>query len=169
MQLIKTVVIGALVLGAGTGAATAQGTAPPCNSDAHRAFDFWVGEWNVHGPQGKVAGTNSITREYDGCVIHEHYVTGRGYSGESLNAYDPTRGVWHQTWVDSSGALLLLEGGMRGTSMVLEGKAPGADGKIALQRISWTPAADGSVRQLWEAQGADGKWSVVFDGKYTRK
>jgi hypothetical protein len=33
---------------------------------------------------------------------------GGGYSGESLNEYDAARKVWHQTWVDSSGTLLLF-------------------------------------------------------------
>jgi len=65
--------------------------AGPCDAPAHRAFDFWIGEWQVRTPDGKVAGTNRIDREYDGCVLHERYNTGRGYSGESLNAYDPGR------------------------------------------------------------------------------
>ena len=46
----------------------------------------------------------------------------RGFSGESLNVYDPARKVWHQTWVDNSGTLLLIEGGVRGKDMVLEGE-----------------------------------------------
>jgi len=40
---------------------------------------------------------------------------------------------------------------------------------MARQRITWTPAADGNVRQLWEAADDEGAWSVVFDGRYTRK
>ncbi|WP_265583832.1 hypothetical protein [Chitinimonas koreensis] len=84
--------------------------ASPCDSSAHRAFDFWLGEWQVHTPDGKLAGTNRISSEYNGCVLHERYDTGRGFSGESLNSYDAGRKVWHQTWVDTSGTLLLLEG-----------------------------------------------------------
>ena len=61
---------------------------------------------------GKLAGRNRIEREYGGCVLHERYDTGRGYTGESLNAFDQLRGTWHQTWVDSSGLLLLIEGGL---------------------------------------------------------
>jgi hypothetical protein len=30
-------------------------------------------------------------REYGGCVLHERYDTGKGYSGESLNVYDAAR------------------------------------------------------------------------------
>ena len=112
---------------------------------------------------------NKITGEYGGCVLHERYDTQRGYSGESLNIYDATRKVWHQTWVDSSGTLLLLEGGMRDGKMVLEGQTVGDDGSISRQRISWTPHANGSVRQFWESTDATGKWTTAFDGLYTRK
>ena len=75
-----------------------------------RQFDFWLGRWEVHTPDGKLAGVNRIEREYGGCVVHEHYDTGKGYTGESLNIYDAARKVWHQSWVDSSGTLLLLDG-----------------------------------------------------------
>jgi hypothetical protein len=148
----------------------AQAAPPgPCSSAEHRQFDFWIGDWQVHKPDGTFAGLNRITREYGGCVIHEHYATGKGYSGESLNAYDAARKVWHQTWVDDSGVLLTLEGRWNGKSMVLEGLAPGPDGGMAKQRITWTPNADGSVRQLWESADAKGAWTVAFDGRYTKK
>ena len=101
-------------------------------------------------------------------MVHEHYVTGKGYSGESLNIYDASRKVWHQSWVDTDGLLLILEGHWTGKSMVLEGQAPDASGAIVRQRITWTPKPDGSVRQLWESADAKGAWSVVFDGQYTK-
>jgi hypothetical protein len=142
---------------------------PPCSSAEHRQFDFWIGDWRVQTPDGKLAGINRITQEYGGCVIHEHYVTGKGYSGESLNTWDAARKVWHQTWVDNSGLLLTLEGGWDGKSMILQGLAPTPAGSMARQRITWTPNDDGSVRQLWEAADEKGAWSVVFDGRYTRK
>lgn len=140
-----------------------------CGASEHRQFDFWLGEWNVRTPAGKLAGVNSIKREYDGCVLRERYSTDRGYSGESLNVYDAGRKVWHQTWVDTDGALLLLEGGLRGDSMVLEGQSVGTNGQVTKHRITWTPNADGSVRQHWESTDAKGQWITAFDGKYTKK
>ncbi len=140
-----------------------------CESAMRRAFDFWLGNWQVHKTDGTIAGYNKITSEYGGCVIHEHYTTDRGYSGESLNMYDATRGVWHQTWVDSAGTLLTLEGGLRNGKMVLDGQLVGKDGKAAKQRITWTPNTDGTVRQLWEATDAQGKWTTSFDGVYSRR
>jgi len=143
--------------------------AAACDSASFRQFDFWLGEWQVHTPDGKLAGTNRIERQYDGCVIHEHYTTGRGYSGESLNIYDEPRKLWHQTWVDNSGMLLSIEGQWIDGKMVLQGESTGSDGVITRHRISWTPNADGSVRQLWESTDAKGAWSVAFDGLYTKK
>jgi hypothetical protein len=154
---MKRLILGVLGFAAGLGQA-----APPaaCSSAEHRQFDFWIGDWQVHKPDGTFAGINRIAREYNGCVIHERYATGKGYSGESLNTYDAARKVWHQTWVDDGGLLLTLEGGWNGKSMVLAG---------GRQRITWTPGADGTVRQLWEAADEKGAWSVVFDGRYTKK
>jgi hypothetical protein len=149
--------------------AVSASLAAPCESDAHRQFDFWLGEWNVHTPDGKLAGVNRIEREYDGCVLHERYATERGYKGESLNSYDPGRKVWHQTWVDNQGTLLLLEGGLQGQSMVLQGRTTQPGDKVTKHRITWTPNPDGSVRQYWESADSKGGWKPVFDGKYTRR
>ena len=145
--------------------------APPqaCSSSEHRQFDFWIGDWQVHRADGSFAGINRVTQEYGGCVIHEHYATGHGYSGESLNTYDAARKVWHQTWVDDGGLLLTLEGQWDGKRMILQGVAPGPNGNAAKQRITWTPNGDGSVRQLWETADEKGTWSVAFDGQYTKR
>lgn len=169
MRLLKSLLFGAMTLSV-SATTLAQASAPPpaCNSAEHHAFDFWLGEWNVHA-NDKLAGTNSIQREIGGCVLHERYETGSGYSGESFNIYDAPRKVWHQTWVDTAGLLLTLEGGFRDGKMVLEGQTVGADGSITKHRISWTPNADGSVRQLWESTNTAGVWTVAFDGKYTRR
>lgn len=149
--------------------ASPAGAAGACEASEHRQFDFWLGDWEVRTPDGRLAGVNSISSEHGGCVLHERYSTSRGYGGESLNAYDASRKVWHQTWVDTSGLLLLLEGGLRGKSMVLEGQTTGADGQVTRHRISWTPNGDGTVRQHWESTDVTGQWTTAFDGSYTRK
>ncbi|MES1190665.1 MAG: hypothetical protein ABUS47_06245 [Steroidobacter sp.] len=143
-------------------------TSDHCDTPEHHTFDFWVGDWQVRTPDGKLAGHNHVTQEYGSCVVHEHYTTMHGYSGESLNIYDVNRKVWHQTWVDSDGMLLTLEGTFHHGKMILQGQLVDRHGKSTRQRITWTPSADGSVRQLWEAAGQDAKWHVVFDGIYTR-
>jgi hypothetical protein len=135
MHLLNSALLGALALGV-VAPAPAQSPPPSCSAAEHRAFDFWIGEWNVHGATGKLAGTNSIKREIGGCVLHERYDTGRGYSGESFNVYDAPRKVWHQTWVDSAGLLLLLEGRVHDGKTVLEGQTAGTDGKVTKHRIT---------------------------------
>jgi hypothetical protein len=149
--------------------AVSPSLAATCDTPAHHQFDFWLGEWNVHTADGNLAGQNRIEREYGGCVLHERYTTERGYQGESLNSYDAGRKVWHQTWVDNQGTLLLLEGGLKGTSMVLSGQNVDAGGKVTKHRITWTPNPDGSVRQHWESTDAKGQWRTAFDGRYTRR
>ncbi|MGB8857364.1 MAG: hypothetical protein WCC58_11935 [Burkholderiales bacterium] len=140
-----------------------------CSDPEHRQFDFWLGDWEVRTTDAKLAGVNRISREYDGCVVHERYTTGRGYSGESLNIYDAGRKTWHQTWVDTTGTLLLLEGGLRDGSMVLEGQTVGADRQLTRHKITWTPNSNGGVRQHWQSTDAKGIWTTIFDGTYTRK
>lgn len=140
----------------------------PCAEPNYRQFDFWLGTWDVYKPDGTLVGRNEIRRDYDGCVIRERYSTPRGYRGESLNSYDPVRGLWHQTWVDNAGTLLHLSGQLEQGSMVLTGQSFANDGKPIAQRIRWTPNADGSVRQTWDQQLESPLWKTVFDGTYRR-
>jgi hypothetical protein len=142
----------------------------PCSVAQYRQFDFWLGNWTVTSRRtGKVAGTNNVTREYGGCVVMEHWSGVRGLHGSSFNTYDAGRRVWHQTWVDDRGTLLLLDGGLHAGSMVLQGRTVGTDGKSMLNRITWTPLRNGTVRQHWTVSSDDGKtWSDAFDGIYTR-
>lgn len=143
-----------------------------CDSGEHRQFDFWIGDWDVSS-NGKPAGTNSIQSIHDGCALQENWQGAGpgGISGTSFNIYDQATGRWHQTWVDSSGTLLLLDGEMVDGAMVMSGTRPTGDDKgVALHRISWTPNPDGTVRQLWEASTDGGdSWAVLFDGLYTRQ
>jgi len=143
---------------------------PPCSTGKYHQFDFWIGEWIVTS-NGQKAGTNSIHPVHGGCALQENWQGAGpgGISGSSFNIYDQVSDRWHQTWVDSSGTLLQLDGGWQGGSMVLEGKRPAADGNgVASHRISWTPHADGSVQQLWEASKDGQSWTVLFDGLYEK-
>jgi hypothetical protein len=135
--------------------------AAPCETPEHRQFDFWAGEWTVTTPNGQTAGTNRITKIAAGCALLEEWTGARGMTGKSLNIYDASRGVWHQTWVDSTGTLLTIEGRFENGAMRLSS---------AGNRITWTPLDGGDVRQLWEQSKDGGKtWAVVFDGRYRKK
>lgn len=141
---------------------------PACGAPEHRQFDFWVGEWAVT-EAGKTAGTNRIERILDGCALLESWQGTSGYRGNSLNFYDSTRKRWHQTWIGTDGESLALEGVFAAGNMVLAGtRTDPSTGQTTHHRITWTPRADGTVRQLWETS-RDGKaWSTAFDGHYSR-
>ena len=138
------------------------------DSSQYHAFDFWIGEWQVRTSDGNLAGHNRIERRCGGCALHEQYTTSRGYSGESLSIYDITRKVWHQTWVDNDRLLLLLEGNLQHKSMVLDGRTVSDGAQLTHHRITWTPNADGSIRQLWESTNGNGERVISFDATYTR-
>ena len=116
---------------------------PNCSSAEHRQFDFWLGEWNV--TQGeKPAGRNIIRSILNGCAISEEWSGTGGFKGSSLNFYNADTKRWHQTWIDSQGQSLVLEGQLEAGSMTLQSVA--AD-SMPRHRITWTPMPDKSVRQ----------------------
>jgi hypothetical protein len=130
-------------------------------------FDFWIGDWEVRGPNGVLQGTNSISKIEGGCVLQELWTSAAGGTGRSLNIYDFTRDVWHQTWVSGS-TLLVLEGGFVDGEMVLQGTTVGQGGAITHNRITWTPVSDTVVTQVWDTSPDGDTWTTIFNGRYTR-
>jgi len=170
MKSIPLLLVLLPLLAAAQAEAPQQPAAGPCDAPEYRQFDFWVGSWNVSS-NGQPAGTNTIRPIHGGCALEENWQgTGAGgISGSSFNIYDRAVAKWHQTWVDASGTLLQLDGGLIDDSMVLSGSRPVESGAPALHRISWPPNEDGSVRQLWETSLDGGaSWSVLFDGLYVK-
>ena len=112
----------------------------------------------------ELIGHNRIERTQLGHVLIENYTTVSGrFSGTSLNGYDHIAGRWHQCWMDMTGLVLDLYGNLVDGAMVMSGGVE--QGKI--ERISWTPDPDGSVRQHWQQSTDDGTtWVTVFDGTY---
>ena len=144
----------------------------PCTSPEHRQFDFWLGDWEVRDPEGTVVGRNRITSVFDGWALREEWRGTSGHRGTSLSAWSPQRRKWHQTWVDSLGLLLLIDGEMRDGAMVMEGEAASPTDQAALvrHRLSWS-IMDGDrdrVRQHWQISGDGESWATVFDGRYVR-
>ncbi len=146
-----------------------QGAPPKCDGPEFRQFDFWVGDWNVT-VGGKPAGTNLVTLEEDGCVIHEHWKGAGGGTGQSFNFYDRSDGKWHQMWVSNSGNVLFLSGLYADGTLTLQGERPGASGKQLLHKLSFRANPDRSVRQFWETSSDGGaSWTPAFDGLYRKK
>lgn len=144
----------------------------PCEHDeAFREFDFWLGDWVVHGPGGGQAGTNSITREERGCVLVERWANTAGGTGQSINYVDKTTGEWVQVWNAEGGSQINIRGGMTDEGMRLVGTLHTiGTGTTVPFRALWTLLPDGRVRQLFEQSTDYGEtWTTWFEGFYTRK
>ncbi len=143
----------------------------PCLSDtAARAFDFWVGEWEVFANNylHPRAGTSSIQNVAGGCLILENWTTWNGpYNGKSMNFYVPETGKWRQIWTDSGRGLSYFENGeykegaMRFTTTTPQGQP----GKLTFFNLS-----SNKVRQFYEVSADEGKtYQVGYDLMYVRK
>ena len=146
--------------------------APPPALPVNHDFDFWLGEWKVTTPDGKPAGTSRIESVAGGYGLLENWtgdLAAGGGNGKSLNCYNAASQHWQQFWIGSGGGVLELAGGLVDGKMVLSGSHV-VRGQAIMERITWTPNADGSVRQFWEQSRDGGKtWQPAFDGLYRRK
>lgn len=115
---------------------------------------------------------NRISVQHGGCVIREEYRTSGGYSGMSMSFYDAPRKMWHQTWMGVDGNPLYIEGGPNAEGQMVLSNAnwPGYVAGTPINRVIWTPNANGSVRQHWQKSDDGGKtWADVFDGLYVKR
>ncbi|MEZ4238535.1 MAG: tetratricopeptide repeat protein [Myxococcota bacterium] len=139
----------------------------PCRAERYAALDFWVGDWQVAEPSGRVVGHNVVTREQDGCVVVEHWTDALGNTGQSYTLWDPGRGKWRQLWVEQHGHVVEYEGDFVDGALVMTGRTASPDGTEVAGRGTWSPLPGGGVRQLLERQDEAGAWQVGFDGRYT--
>lgn len=149
---------------------SAQEALCPCCTEDHRAFDFWLGQWKVTTPDGNLAGTNTIEKMEDGCVIREQWKNVNGkFTGTSVNYFDSKTKTWNQLWLDNSGSILNLSGKRIANKMILTSEEfTHTNNKPARNKITWTLNEDKSVRQLWEVIQHGEVINVAFDGLYTR-
>jgi hypothetical protein len=157
------------------GAAMAMGTGNFPSSRAEEAspaaqFDFWLGNWELTSG-GKPAGTNTITREYDGAVIMERFA-GSGENalhGMSVSVFNKNTGRWNQTWVDNQGGYLDFEGGFADGKMILSRHAT-IQGKEVAQRMVWFNITPDSFDWNWERSDDNGAtWKTLWPIHYERK
>jgi hypothetical protein len=167
MRPIMIAIIGGLLA---TRAIAQKPAADACAGPERGQFDFWVGAWDVY-PTGtdKLVAHSRIEKLYNGCAIRENWMPIGGTGGGSLSAWNPRTGKWHQTWVDSSGATVMFDGGMSGDTMTISGTWPDviAPGKDGVVRMNYRRNPDGTVRQWGEVTGDSGRnWSPSFDFTY---
>jgi len=138
----------------------------PCTSAEYAHFDFWLGEWVVKTPAGQPAGTSRVTKIQGGCALLEEWSSAAGTTGTSFNTFNAQKSSWQQFWIDAQGSVLEIKGELVDEAMVLS-----SDPEVSpINRITWTPSPDGSVRQHWETSSDSGStWSTAFDGIYRKK
>jgi hypothetical protein len=160
----------ALALITSTISLNAQTTSCNCCTEKHAEFDFWVGSWNVSKPDGSPAGTNTIDKIQDNCVLRENWTSAVGnFTGTSSNFYNAQTNQWEQIWLDNQGGMLHLKGNRKGNQMILQSdELKNAKGEPYFHRITWTLNDDGSVRQYWETITNDKDIGVAFDGLYKK-
>lgn len=142
-----------------------------CDFDeGFNAFDFWIGQWTVYdNGSGNLAGTNTIEKQEQGCLVLEKWTSAAGGTGTSLNYYNPPLGQWRQLWVSAGRYAIDIAGGLRDDAMMLEGTIYYFTGSSLPFRGTWTPDTEGNVRQFFEQFNAETReWDVWFDGKYVR-
>jgi hypothetical protein len=149
----------------------------PCRHDPrYRAFDYWLGEWDVRrngAPASSPASENIITLAHEGCVVVENWTAAGGGTGSSFNIFDASRGKWYQTWVDSSGGLHEYSGNPdEHGNLVYHAELAGPPGSAARvpTRLTFFRLSADQVRQLSESTADQGKtWTVNYDLLYTRR
>ncbi|MBX9929814.1 MAG: hypothetical protein K2X99_12990 [Gemmatimonadaceae bacterium] len=172
MRVTQIVAIGSLVA---VSMLAAQNAPPPCKAPEASQFDFWVGKWELTWPQGQGGpgpnhGTNEITKELDGCVIHEHFAgAGAGaLAGRSYSLFDAARGQWLQTWVDNQGGYIPLSGSFREGRMELRTPVRrDRQGRWQLSRMVFRDITPASFVWDWEASSDSGatwqsNWNVTY-------
>jgi hypothetical protein len=140
-------------------------------SAVHRQFDFWVGEWAVTDAGSKTpVGSSKVSSILKGCAVLEEWTGMQGGNGKSLNFVNLATGKWEQQWTMDTGNSAHFIGGLMGKAMVIEGENVTPAGKTNRSRMTFTPQADGSVRQMGEISNDGGKsWTKSFDFIYQRR
>lgn len=168
MRLILSLMAWSLALGS-VQAQTPPAQPLPCAAKEYRAFDFWVGEWDVFGAAGQRVAASKIELMFGGCAIRETWMPLSGAGGGSFSGYDRDHKQWRQAWVDGFGGRVDFDGGVVDGKMVLTGlwRHANGPGRHAPTRMIYSANADGSVRQHGEQSNDQGlTWSTSFDFTY---
>lgn len=149
----------------------------PCSKPEFRQFDFWIGEWDVYGKNGKKAGDSKISLILDSCIILEEWTSANAtsgiiYSGKSFNKYNPTTKQWQQTWVDNvGGSTEYLKGKYEDNKMVFETDPfPYSKDTMAIRKLTFYNIDGNKVRQHGEISKDNGTtWTTEYDLEYRRR
>jgi|SRR5579862_820612 len=152
-----------------TCAAAVQAAPASCQAPEYHQFDFWLGDWEVQNPSGKMVGHNLVTRELDGCLIVEHWNDAANKNlGSSFNYFDTRDKKWHQLYISNSGNagdFPAMAGEFHDGKMQLT--TDSHDGPVS--RWTWYVVSPGHVRQMAEQIQPDKSWKITWDSIYVKK
>ena len=154
-----------------------QNTKPCVVNPVYRQFDFWIGQWDVFGKNGKRAGDSKISLILDSCIILEEWTSastmqGLIYAGKSFNTYNARTKQWQQTWIDNAGGSTeFLEGRYEDNKMIFQTKPfPFNKDTMATRRLTFYNLGHDKVRQHGEISKDEGKsWNTEYDLEYRRR
>ena len=141
----------------------------PCGGKDFRAFDFWLGDWEVFNPEGKLVGTSNISIKLDSCMVYESW-SGKGpYKGNSMNYFDRNEQIWKQKWLDNFAVSLEFEGLVIDNQMSYKCSSIDPKTRDTVYNImTITKLTETEVKQVWKQSRDNEAWKVVFDGLYKR-
>ena len=149
----------------------------PCSLPEFRQFDFWIGEWEAFGINGKKGGDSKISVILDSCIILEEWTSagvqqGFRYAGKSFNTWNRVQQQWQQTWVDNRGNTTAFTKGKFENNKIIFTTDPFPFSKdtIAIRRLTFFDLGTDKVRQLGEISKDKGtSWRTEYDLEYRRK
>ena len=149
----------------------------PCSRPEFRQFDFWIGEWEAFGVNGKKSGDSKISLILDSCIILEEWNStgvqqGLRFAGKSFNTWNAALQQWQQTWVDNTGnTTAFTKGKYENNKIVLNTNPfPFSRDTMAVRRLTFFNLGADKVRQLGEITKDKGKtWITEYDLEYRRK
>lgn len=170
-------IIALIALSTVIGVAIAQKGKLPCSNPVYRQFDFWIGEWEAFGLNGKKAGESKISLILDSCIIFEEWTSaslqqGLRYAGKSFNTYNATTKQWQQTWVDNTGGTNEYLQGKFENNQIIYSSTPFKFSKdtMAIRKMTFTNLSADKLRQHGEISKDNGvSWSTEYDLEYRRK
>lgn len=165
--------------GNGLGSGSVSEATEPCMSPETSQFDFWLGQWDLSWPAEQTGGTagerasgsNTIDRLFGNCVVEENFAFGDdSFKGRSLSVFDQRTGRWRQTWVDSQGGYLVLNGEWDGETMQLRTDPIERHGEELLNRMVFRDITAESLRWEWQGSRDGGKtWNDLWIIDYVRR
>jgi hypothetical protein len=106
-----------------------------------------------------------------GCGLLENWTALNGTTGKSLNAFNPAAKQWQQYWVGQGGAVTeYRESEWHDGSLSLIARPAASAPAQRLQRLTFTPVNDSTVRQHGELSNDGGAtWTTTYDFYYHRR